>query len=105
MELSVLERGLLLNVLPKEGNFITVKIVHDLRMALAFDEHELSALNFRPTPDGLGQMWDDVVPPKVVEIGEKAAEIIKQGIAALDKAGKLSEEYLPICDKFGYTGE
>jgi hypothetical protein len=96
---------MVLNLLPKEGNFLTVKIVHDLRMALGFDEHELSALNFRLTEDGKGQMWDDVVPPKAVEIGDKAAEVVKQGIASLDKSGKLSEEYLPICDKFGYVGE
>lgn len=105
MELSVLERGLLLNVLPREGNLWTLKVVHELRMALGFDEAELEALDFRPTPDGQGQMWNDTVAPKEIAVGEKAKKIILEGIADLDKKSKLTMEYLPLCERFGYEGE
>ncbi len=105
MEFSVLERGLMLNVLPKEGNLFTMRIVHELRMALGFSDAELQALNVRPTPDGRGSMWDDAVPPKEVEVGAKAREIILEGLQELDRGKKLTEDFIVLCDRFGYEGQ
>ena len=36
LKLSVYERLVLLNILPKEGNFITLKIIRQLREDLSF---------------------------------------------------------------------
>lgn len=40
MELSVLERLKLLECLPREGDYTTIKIVRELREALSFKENE-----------------------------------------------------------------
>ena len=45
MKLSVYERLILLNILPKEGNFTTLKTVRVLKERLSFDD-EFEELNF-----------------------------------------------------------
>ena len=41
MNLNIKERLLLLGCLPKEGNFITLKIINQVQVSLSFDEKEV----------------------------------------------------------------
>jgi len=102
MEFTVEERLAMLALLPPEGNLITMKIVHDLRQALAFDESELAVLKF--VQDGDQLTWQNGVGPKEIEVGVKAAGVIHDELARLDKEGKLRESHLGLCEKFEYTG-
>jgi hypothetical protein len=104
MKLSVLDRLVLLSSLPKEGSLATIKILHDLKMTAGFSEVENKKLNFRNAPNG-DLLWDDKVPEKDVPIGELGIKIIKESLAALDKAGKLTENFLPLIEKIGYVEE
>ena len=56
MELKITERLALLDVLPKEGSYITLKIIHQLRESLSFSEDEIKQLNLRM--DGATVQWD-----------------------------------------------
>ena len=47
MKLSVFERLILLNVMPKEGDFTTLKIIRNLQEALSFSEEELKVLDVK----------------------------------------------------------
>lgn len=100
--LTVHQRLLLLDLLPAQGDLLTIRIVHDLREALSFDETEHLLLNFRE--EGSGFAWDDKVPPKPIDIGPKAADIIRQAIAERDRQRKLHEEHLILVDLFEYEG-
>ena len=100
MEFTVEERLAALGLLPQEGTLITMKIVHDLRQALAFSEEDLAFLNFRQEGERL--MWDNGVGPKEVKVGVKAAGIVHDALAKLDKDGKLRESHLLLVDKFEY---
>ena len=62
MEFTVEERLALLNLLPPEGSLLTMKIVHELRLALSFSDEELEALQFQQNGDQL--MWNQSVGPK-----------------------------------------
>jgi len=101
MEFTVGERLATLNLLPPEGSLLTMKIVHDLRQALAFSDEELTALNFQQNDDRL--TWQDTVEPKEVEVGVKAASIIYDLLEKLNKDGKIREAHLTLCEKFEYT--
>ncbi len=52
MKLTVLERLLLLNLLPEAGNLTTIRIVRELRESLSFTEDEHEVLRFETLPGG-----------------------------------------------------
>ena len=103
MELTVMERLVLLQILPKEGNLLQLKIVRQLREELSFSEQEHATLNFQEG-DGLINWDQNKAGPKEVELGTKALEMIHKALAELDKAGKLRAEYLDLCEKVGFEG-
>ena len=57
MQLNVLERLILLNILPTEGSFTNLKLVRVTRENLSFTEEENKALNFRQ--EGAQLVWND----------------------------------------------
>lgn len=114
MELNVNERLVLLGILPKEGNFLTIKIVRQLREAVSFTEEEHKVLGFRnagekyineagvevTVPAGsIG--WNPNAPQtKEIEFGIKATEIIKEALEELNKTKKLGEIHFSLYEKF-----
>lgn len=99
MELTVLERLVLSNLLPKEGNFTNLKLVRQLKEALSFDELENKKLSF--VQDGDQIRWNEKA--KVVknfEIGEKMLELIADSLKKLDKEEKLRDEHFSLYEKF-----
>ena len=99
MTLSIKDRLMLLGVLPREGNIATLKIVHDLRAALSFSEAEHSALGI--TVDGDQVKWDPkAVQDAEVAIGPKASNLITESLKKLSDDSKLTEDFLPLCEKF-----
>ena len=99
MELTVLERIVLLSALPNEGNFITLKIVRNLREELSFTEEEHKILNFKQLNDNIS--WD--VKTNVIKdfkFGEKATDIIKESLKKLNDSNKLTEQHYSIYLKF-----
>ncbi len=101
-EFVVEERLTMLNLLPPEGNLITMKIVHELRQALGFSDEEFTALDFKQENGRL--MWKEGTGPKEVKVGVKAASIVHDELAKLDKGGTLKEAHLTLCEKFEYEG-
>jgi len=102
--MTVHQRLLLLGILPEEGNLTTIRIVRELREALSFSESEHEALKFR-VEDGRVFWEDDVVGDKDIDIGPKAADVVRDALGELDKAGKLKVEHLPLCELFEYGAD
>jgi hypothetical protein len=99
MELTVFERLILLNALPKEGDFITLKIVRKLREDLSFSEEEHKILNFKQDENSLHWNIDgDIL--KNIEIGTKAMEIICDVLKKLNDSKKLTEQHYSLYEKF-----
>lgn len=100
-ELTVLERLILLNVLPKEGDFTTLKLLRKLRENLSFDEEEHKVLNF--VQDGDQITWSVPAAAKVVkriQIGEKQHDLIHDALKKLNDEKKLTEQHLTLYEKF-----
>jgi len=98
-ELSVLERLVLLGILPKEGDFVTLKLVRKLRENLSFDEAEIKELNF--IQDGDQVRWNekaDIV--KRINIGDRMNVLIYETLKKLDNEKKLREEHFSLYEKF-----
>ena len=99
MELTVMERLVLLSILPKEGNFLTLKLVRQLREALSFDELENKRFNF--VQDGDQVRWNESEKQeKEIEIGEKMTDLIVETLKGLDERKVLKEEQFTLYEKF-----
>ena len=101
MKLTVIERVSLLGVLPTEGNFVTLKIVRQMRESLSFTEDEIKTLSLRQDGDQI--MWNALAETPggtEIAIGEKAKEIIAESLKKLDQQGKLTEQLISVYEKF-----
>ena len=99
MKLNVPERLMLLQVVPKEGNFLTLKVVRDLTSTLAMNDEEFK--DFGITQDGDQITWNlKGLQEKEVEIGEKATDIIVDALKKLDQDKKLEQRHLSLYEKF-----
>ncbi len=100
MQLTTIDRLVLLNILPREGSVTTVKIVRELREELSFSEEEHAALKFVKLDDGGMQWVAEAETEKGVSIGPRAHALIAETLERLDKEKKVTEEYLGVWDKF-----
>jgi hypothetical protein len=99
MTLTVLDRVLLLNALPKVGDITTVRIVRQLREELSFSEEEHAQLKFEQKPDFLG--WNpDANVVKDITLGAKATAVIVDTLKALNTTKQLTSDHLELFDKF-----
>ncbi len=98
MELGVFDRLLLLNILPREGDFTTLKIVRTMREDLSFTEEEHKALNFQQ--DELEVKWNQGAADRDISIGEKATDIIVGVLKQLNADKKLTEQHMSLYEKF-----
>lgn len=98
-ELSVMERLVLLNILPKEGDFTTIKLLRKLRENLSFDEEEHKELMF--VQDGDQVRWNEgIALTKQIQIGEKQSDIIHDALKKLNDGKKLTDQHFSLYEKF-----
>ena len=100
MKLGIAERISVLNILPAEGNIITLRVVNELRESLSFSEKELADCKISQDDNGR-IMWDaSAALVKDVKIGDTARDIIKAALKKLDDGNKLTAQLVPVWDKF-----
>jgi len=104
MNLSVFDRLVLLKVLPKEGDYATLKILTNLRLALSFSEEEIKAREIVSDPIAGRTSWKDGAEADIL-IGEKATDIIVAALKRLDQEKKLTVEDMSVYEKFIPTTE
>ena len=99
MKLNIVERINLMGILPAETNYVTYKIVNDLKGNLSFSEDELKEYEMK--------FENDMVffnpaksKDKEIEIGEKATDIIIEALNKLDKENKINEHNISLYEKF-----
>jgi hypothetical protein len=104
MNLSVLDRLVLLKILPKEGDYATLKVLTNLRLSLSFSEDEMK--DWGITGDAATNRTSWQVDGKAdIPIGEKATDIIVDALKKLNREKKLSFDDMTIYEKFIPTTE
>lgn len=105
MILTVFERANLLNILPREGDFRTLRMLRKLRESIALTEAEVE--RYKPSIAEGRMTWkthDDAGEPipqeTEVEVGELAVSVIRDRLIELDKTRKLREEHYTLYEKF-----
>ncbi len=99
MLLNVKQRLLLLNILPDESDYITLKVIRKQQDLLSFSDEELQRLKVKR--EGDLYTWDEKVDePVEIEISESARGVIKMAFRRLDSDGQLKAEFLPLYEHF-----
>jgi hypothetical protein len=108
MKLTIGERFILGELLPKEASFKSMKILRKLRESLSFSEEELTTykITTEELPTGNSVLrWDTGVEDAEIVLGEHATTLVKEALAKLDAAGKISDREYSLYEKFMDTGE
>ena len=99
----MLERLLVLKLLPRHGNLTTLRIVRELERELSFSEEEHAALQFVNHENGAVTWKASDDKEKDVELGEVAHRLVLEGLAAAEASGEqFPMGILDLCAKFGY---
>ena len=99
MELTVVERLILMSLLPVEGTFVNLKLVRKAREELSFDEKENKVLEF--VQDGGNVRWNaEANIIKDVDLGEVVTSLAGDALKKLDTDGALKDELLTLYEKF-----
>lgn len=99
MKLNVPERLSLLQVLPQEGNVVTLKILKDLASVLGLSEEEFKEFGIKR--DGDQATWNEKGGEEIeIALGEMATDIITETLVKLDRNNKLPQRCLSSYEKF-----
>ena len=102
MELTPLERMALLSILPKEGDFLTLKRLRELKESLVFTDEEIFDKQVVQVEGG-GIQWSDMPDcnqPAEIPIGEIMNDLIVKTLKQLDSQRKLTEQTVGIYERF-----
>jgi hypothetical protein len=105
MELTVKERIVLLNMVPKEGDFKTLKQIRKFREDLGFNEDENKLLDFKPGAEGT-ITWTEpeadkgIVYKKDIHIVDSVMELIADALVQADKGKTLNNDTFDLYERF-----
>jgi len=105
-KLNVLERIVLMGILPANASYANYKIITELKATLSFSEKELKKFDIKDIADpktGQGRtVWSASANNefKDINIGDKVKEIIRIELEKLDKEGKINQDNISLYEKF-----
>jgi hypothetical protein len=105
MKLNIPDRITLLNILPNEGNVVTLRLIMDFQRQVGFTGKEIKDWKIANKVDGRGRpyvVWDSdfTEATKDIQIGDAMSGIIVNQLKNLDRNGKLSIDMMSLYDRF-----
>lgn len=100
VKLNIAERLSIVDILPIQGNYITIKTINRLRDLLLPDSKEVKKYNL--IQEGNQIKWDSRYDneTKEYELDEFECEIIKRQLIELDKSEKLTPNLIKLYERF-----
>lgn len=99
LSLTIKERVLLPGILPNSGRKIEMILVRDLLEKIEFTPLEIAEFNLKDLGDGR-IVWDPrKEKPLEIELTSQQVELLKKAGNALDEAGKVTTDNLPVLEK------
>jgi len=99
-DLNVIERLTVMDLLPKEGSFVTLKLIRNLLEKIGFTGEEL--VEYELKQEGNLASWN-IEKGKVgkpFEFGKKEEEVIASSLRKLDEEKKLEQRHVSLFEKF-----
>lgn len=99
-KLNLPERLHFLQLLPKENNFATLRIVRTVSKEVGVTDDEFKEFDIVRKDDQFNFNPEKAAIEKEFEIGEIAEQLIKSALEKLDQDKKLTQEYFSLYEKF-----
>ena len=99
MELNILERLMMASVLPQQGDIVTLKVVQDLKLALAFNEEEIADCGISNENDRVTWNPEASEYVKEIPIGPKAMSLIIEELETRSNDKVLVPDFISLYDK------
>ena len=96
MKLDLVERFTLLSTLPQKGDIVTIKVLRNLKDALAASEQEIKE-------HGLREKDWEIIPGQGlvdIEINETWRGIIVDALKEADKNKAITDQHISLWEKF-----
>jgi len=102
VKLNVMERIILSRFLPKEGNFLTLRLIREAENQLSFTQKELTDLQIKIENGNYtwSQEGNQKVGEKQIDLGDTLVETIVEKFLDLDKEKKLTRDLESLYVKF-----
>ena len=101
MKLNVHERLLLLNFLPKEGNFEDVRCLKELSKEIGFSPEEEERFSLKKDEKINQFTWDvKKEEEKEVKFTDNAFKLVEKVLKKLDEQNKLQVQFISVYEKF-----
>lgn len=98
-KLNIPERIVLMQILPRENNFVTLKIIRDLNGILGIQENEFKKYGIVQKGDSVN--WNEKAIEEIeIEIGERAEDIIIESLKGLNDQKRLEQKHFSLYEKF-----
>ena len=100
MRLNILERIIGINILSnyKEGNFITLKTIDNLRTKLLVSEKEVEKYELKT--DGNKYTWNDKgSDPAEIDLSDGEQKILRDQLIKLNEENKLTPQHISLYEK------
>ena len=103
-KLNVFDRLTLMGILPKEGSFVTLKVIRDLINSLGIEDEEFKEFDIKQ--EGTKVFWNEKkgAVEKEFEFGDKAEQIVVDTLKELDLSKKLEQSHFSLYEKFVKNG-
>ena len=100
MKLNLLERVMLISILPAEANFVDLRILTELKQACSFTEKEVKEYEITTTDNQVFWNPTKAEETKDIDIGARGLEIITKALTKLNDEEKLSAQTYTLYEKF-----
>jgi hypothetical protein len=94
------ERLIILNVMPKEGNFITLRMIRNLVQKLGLTAEEIVNFQVEEAPGGQVRWGPMGAIEKEFEFAQAEVDLIKKQLKKMDDDGKLTNDTFTVYEKF-----
>jgi hypothetical protein len=99
MKLRTFDRLILLNILPTNGDIVTLRVVQELQTALSFTEAEHAALQFETLDSGQVRWKTEADIEREIPVGSAALGVLRQRLIELNHEHKLRMEHIPLYER------
>lgn len=101
VELTLRERYMVMSLFPREGSFITIKAITEIKKELLPSDEEIEIAGLVDLPDGgiRAENWLLVVE-KEITFGKIAKALVEDALKKLDETKKLTEDHFTLYEKF-----
>jgi bacterioferritin (cytochrome b1) len=99
VSLNIVERIIVLGILPIESNIVNLKVIKKLKEDVGFSEEEVLKYDLKIENDQI--KWNAAFTNEVkeIEIGIVGLELISNILKDLNTKNKLTEQHLSLFDK------